>query len=170
MVWRRDFLDPPGDTVDSCSWISIMWSPRRMVKLRGALPVKKSFTCPSLRLSRACMTLCSGRWVSKPVSTEGRRVILAPSMMLFSSKVPSLRCLSRYRRHIRSLGTRSRLDTSRRRNSTESVAATRSSNCPPVVGLTWTPTISSVRPQAQRPSSPMPLPLLPPPPRSIVTH
>lgn len=50
-----------GDTVESCSWISIMWSPNRIVRLRGALPERKSFTCPSFRLSSACITLCSGR-------------------------------------------------------------------------------------------------------------
>lgn len=37
--------DACGDTVDSCSWISIMWSPKRMVRLSGALPDRKSFTC-----------------------------------------------------------------------------------------------------------------------------
>ncbi len=31
-------------TVDSCSWISIMWSPRRIVRFRGALPDRKSTT------------------------------------------------------------------------------------------------------------------------------
>lgn len=159
--------------MDSWSWISIIWSPRRIVRFRGALPVRKSLTWPSLRLSSACMTLCSGRWVSSPVSTEGSRVILAPSRMLFSSSVPSRRCLSRYRRQIRSLGTRRRLDTSRLKNSMESVEATRSSNWPPVVGVTCTPTICRVRPQAHRLSSPRPLPpplLLPPPPRSITMH
>lgn len=39
---RRDAL---GVTVDSCSWISIMWSPRRIVRFSGALPDRKSFTC-----------------------------------------------------------------------------------------------------------------------------
>lgn len=46
-VWegcRRVFREPLGDTVDSCSWISIMWSPKRMVRLSGALPVRKSLT------------------------------------------------------------------------------------------------------------------------------
>ena len=40
----------PGETVDSCSWISIMWSPRRMVRLSGALPERKSFTCNAKRI------------------------------------------------------------------------------------------------------------------------
>ena len=31
-------------TVDSCSCISIIWSPRRMVRFKGALPLKKSTT------------------------------------------------------------------------------------------------------------------------------
>lgn len=31
-------------TVESCSWISIMWSPRRIVKFRGAFPERKSTT------------------------------------------------------------------------------------------------------------------------------
>lgn len=33
-----------GVTVESWSWMSIMWSPRRMVRLRGAFPDRKSFT------------------------------------------------------------------------------------------------------------------------------
>lgn len=37
--------DTWGDTVDSCSWISIMWSPNRIVRLSGAFPERKSFTC-----------------------------------------------------------------------------------------------------------------------------
>ena len=32
-------------TVDSWSWINIMWSPSLMVRLRGARPDKKSATC-----------------------------------------------------------------------------------------------------------------------------
>ena len=32
-------------TVDNWSWMSIMWSPSLMVRLRGALPERKSFTC-----------------------------------------------------------------------------------------------------------------------------
>jgi hypothetical protein len=31
-------------TVDSWSCISIIWSPRRMVRFKGALPLKKSTT------------------------------------------------------------------------------------------------------------------------------
>lgn len=53
--------DTWGETVDSCSWISIMWSPNRIVRLSGAFPERKSFTWPSFRLSSACITLCSGR-------------------------------------------------------------------------------------------------------------
>ncbi|KAJ4439710.1 hypothetical protein ANN_07838 [Periplaneta americana] len=41
-VERRDEL---GVTVDSCSWISIMWSPSRIVRFSGAFPDRKSFTC-----------------------------------------------------------------------------------------------------------------------------
>lgn len=36
--------DAAGATADSCSWMSIMWSPRRIVRLSGALPDRKSFT------------------------------------------------------------------------------------------------------------------------------
>ena len=32
-------------TVESWSWMSIMWSPNLMVRLRGARPDKKSATC-----------------------------------------------------------------------------------------------------------------------------
>lgn len=39
---RRDEL---GVTVESCSCISIMWSPSRIVRFRGAFPERKSFTC-----------------------------------------------------------------------------------------------------------------------------
>jgi hypothetical protein len=42
LVNRRDEL---GVTVESCSCISIMWSPSRMVRFRGAFPERKSFTC-----------------------------------------------------------------------------------------------------------------------------
>ena len=31
-------------TVDSCNCISIIWSPRRIVRFRGALPLRKSTT------------------------------------------------------------------------------------------------------------------------------
>jgi hypothetical protein len=33
-----------GVTVESCSWMSIMWSPSLMVRFSGAFPLKKSFT------------------------------------------------------------------------------------------------------------------------------
>lgn len=36
---------PDDDTVDSWSWMSIIWSPNRMVRFKGALPDRKSFTC-----------------------------------------------------------------------------------------------------------------------------
>ena len=36
--------DVVGATADSCSWISIMWSPRRIVRFSGAFPDRKSFT------------------------------------------------------------------------------------------------------------------------------
>lgn len=39
---RRDEL---GVTVDSCSCISIMCSPSRIVRFKGAFPERKSFTC-----------------------------------------------------------------------------------------------------------------------------
>jgi hypothetical protein len=38
-----------GVTVDSCSWISIMWSPSRIVRFSGAFPDKKSFTCNTIK-------------------------------------------------------------------------------------------------------------------------
>lgn len=50
-----------GLTVLSCNWMSIMWSPRRMLRFRGVLPLRKSFTCESLRDSSACITVFSGR-------------------------------------------------------------------------------------------------------------
>ena len=34
----RALLPATELTVESCSWMSIMWSPRRMVRFRGALP------------------------------------------------------------------------------------------------------------------------------------
>lgn len=52
---------PAGLTVLSCSWMSIMWSPRRMLKLSGVLPLRKSLTCASLSDSSACITVFSGR-------------------------------------------------------------------------------------------------------------
>jgi hypothetical protein len=43
-------------TVDSCSWISIMWSPSLIVRLRGALPERKLFLdVASNKLSRNCI-------------------------------------------------------------------------------------------------------------------
>lgn len=58
LVW----LTPAaGVTVDNCNCINIIWSPNRIVRFKGALPDRKSFTCESLRLSKACITLCSGR-------------------------------------------------------------------------------------------------------------
>jgi hypothetical protein len=49
LVSRRDEL---GVTVESCSCISIMWSPSRMVRFRGAFPDRKSFTCNTYRNNR----------------------------------------------------------------------------------------------------------------------
>lgn len=43
---RRDEL---GVTVESCSCISIMWSPSRIVRFRGAFPERKSFTCNTIK-------------------------------------------------------------------------------------------------------------------------
>jgi hypothetical protein len=40
----EDEEDNLGVTVDNCNCISIMWSPRRIVKFNGALPDKKSLT------------------------------------------------------------------------------------------------------------------------------
>lgn len=67
----RDFIelrlercddDPElGVTVLSCNWMSIIWSPRRMLRFNGVLPLRKSFTWLSLRDSRACITVFSGR-------------------------------------------------------------------------------------------------------------
>lgn len=51
------------DTVLSCSCISIMWSPNRMLKLSGALPHRNSFTWVSLSDSSACIMPISGRCV-----------------------------------------------------------------------------------------------------------
>lgn len=133
-----DRRPPLGVTVDSCSWISIMWSPRRIVRFSGALPDRKSFTCESLRLSSACITLCSGRCASKPVSTLGNKVSLLPSTSWFSCKVPSRSCLSLCNRHMRSLGTFSFLEISFFSVSTVSVLEACRSNCPPVVGVTLT--------------------------------
>lgn len=52
---------PAGLTVLSCSWMSIMWSPRRMLRFSGVLPLRKSLTCESLSDSSACITVFSGR-------------------------------------------------------------------------------------------------------------
>jgi len=38
------FDEPDDDTVDNCSWISIMWSPSLIVRFNGALPERKSLT------------------------------------------------------------------------------------------------------------------------------
>ena len=51
VVPLADRLEELGVTVESCSWISIMWSPRRIVRFRGALPDRKSFTCNKNKLS-----------------------------------------------------------------------------------------------------------------------
>lgn len=51
------------DTVLNCNWISITWSPRRILRLRGALPQRNSFTCVSFRDSSACIIPTSGRCV-----------------------------------------------------------------------------------------------------------
>lgn len=62
---RCDPVDPPpvfGVTVLSCSWMSIMWSPKRMLRLSGVFPLKKSLTWLSFRDSSACITVFSGRW------------------------------------------------------------------------------------------------------------
>lgn len=39
------FLLELGVIVDSCSCINIMWSPSLIVRFKGDLPDKKSFTC-----------------------------------------------------------------------------------------------------------------------------
>ena len=50
-IWMVDFLRAvivfmfAAWFVDSCSCISIMWSPSLIVRLRGAAPERKSFTC-----------------------------------------------------------------------------------------------------------------------------
>lgn len=38
------FDEPDDDTVDNCSWISIIWSPSLIVRFNGALPDRKSLT------------------------------------------------------------------------------------------------------------------------------
>jgi hypothetical protein len=42
--WWRELLDIWLLTVDNCNWMSIMWSPSRMVRFSGAAPDRKSFT------------------------------------------------------------------------------------------------------------------------------
>lgn len=49
-------------TVLSCNWISIMWSPRRMLRFNGVFPLRKSLTWESFSDSSACITVFSGRW------------------------------------------------------------------------------------------------------------
>ena len=50
-IWMVDFLRAvivfmfAAWFVDSCNCISIMWSPSLIVRLRGAAPERKSFTC-----------------------------------------------------------------------------------------------------------------------------
>lgn len=60
-----------GLTVLSCSWMIIMWSPRRMFRFRGDLPLRKSFTCESFSDSSACITVLSGRWACKGSGGKG---------------------------------------------------------------------------------------------------
>jgi hypothetical protein len=43
--WWREEEEEIWLTVESWSWISIMWSPRRIVRFSGAAPDRKSFTC-----------------------------------------------------------------------------------------------------------------------------
>lgn len=43
-VFERVPLCEDGFKVLSCSWISIIWSPRRTLRLSGDLPLRKSFT------------------------------------------------------------------------------------------------------------------------------
>lgn len=45
------FDEPDDDTVDSCSWINIMWSPSLIVRFNGALPDRKSLTCEPICVS-----------------------------------------------------------------------------------------------------------------------
>ena len=44
-------------TVESCSWMSIMWSPSLMVRFRGAAPDRKSLTWKSelIRLNQSAL-------------------------------------------------------------------------------------------------------------------
>lgn len=58
-----DDVDPVVPvTVLNCSWINIMWSPKRILKFNGVFPLRKSFTCESFSDSSACITVFSGRW------------------------------------------------------------------------------------------------------------
>ena len=56
-IWMVDFLRAvivfmfAAWFVDSCNCISIMWSPSLIVRLRGAAPERKSFTCKRKKLS-----------------------------------------------------------------------------------------------------------------------
>lgn len=52
-------------TVLNCNWINIIWSPKRILKFNGVLPLKKSLTCESFKDSKACITVFSGRWACK---------------------------------------------------------------------------------------------------------
>lgn len=85
-------------TVESCSWMSIMWSPSLMVRFRGAAPDRKSLTCCSFKLSRACITDCSGFGLIRPVSALGRRVTVLPSTSRLVDTLPSTSSLSLYSR------------------------------------------------------------------------
>lgn len=78
-----------GFNVLSCSWISIMWSPRRTDRFSGDLPLRKSFTWLSFRDSNACMTVFSARWAKSPVSTFGVNINFDPSMRPLSRSDPS---------------------------------------------------------------------------------
>ena len=60
-IWMVDFLRAvivfmfAAWFVDSCNCISIMWSPSLIVRLRGAAPERKSFTCKRKKLSEICL-------------------------------------------------------------------------------------------------------------------
>lgn len=103
-IWIVDFLRAvivfmfAAWLVDNCNCISIMWSPSLIVRLRGAAPERKSFTWVSFRLSKACITDCSGFGLMSPVSARGRRVTVLPSTSRFVPIEPSTNSLSLYRR------------------------------------------------------------------------
>lgn len=63
-----DGLD--GLTVLNCNWINIIWSPSRMLRFSGVLPLKKSLTWESFNDSNACMTVFSGRWACENVTKK----------------------------------------------------------------------------------------------------